>query len=299
MSRRCAFLTTDDLGGFVTDDELAHEPFRRLGWEVEPVPWRRLADPDRFEAVVIRTPWDYPDDPDLFLAVLERIDGSGARLANPLGLVRWNLRKTYLGELEERGVPVVPTVFRHAIDRRGLRRLFDELESDRLVVKPLVGANARDVHVIGRGADDPALSPAEEAHRGRDCLIQPFVTSVTDEGEYSLIFLGGRHSHTIRKLPREGDFRAQEEHGARLSTVEDRADLVTAGDRALAAIDPTPLYARVDLVRLRCGDLAVMELELVEPSLYLRMDPSAPERFAAAFHRWMEEGRQPAGPASR
>lgn len=301
MLRSCAFLTTDDLEGFVTDDELAHGPLRCLGWEVEPVPWRTLGDPARFEAVVIRTPWDYPDDPDTFLAVLERVERSPARLANPLELVRWGLKKTYLRDLGERGVPVVPTVYCDPADgphlerlRDGLRSgsLFDDLRAARLVVKPLVGANARDIRVVERQVPPDRL---EATWRDRGCMVQPFVASVVDEGEYSLVFLGGTHSHTLLKIPGERDFRTQEEHGARLRAVEGRPDLVAAGTRAMATLSSAPLYARVDMVRLGSGELAVMELELVEPSLYLRMDPAAPERFARAFQNWVEGG---AGPLS-
>src|SRR5689334_14121352 len=152
--RHCAFLTLDAPEGWVTDDELAQEPLRALGWEVTTLPWNRPGvDWSRFEAVVIRSTWDYHKRLDEFLATLETIDRSGARLANPLDLVRWNVRKTYLRDLEDRGLPVVPTLWAAGPDEDRLRGLFDELGTDEIVLKPVVSASAYDTFRVRRDSD--------------------------------------------------------------------------------------------------------------------------------------------------
>jgi glutathione synthase/RimK-type ligase-like ATP-grasp enzyme len=282
--RRCAFLTMDNLDGFVSDDALAYGPLRRLGWDVEAVPWRRPAVAwGAFDAVVIRSTWDYQHDPEAFLAVLEQVARSGTRLENPLGLVRWNMNKAYLGDLGRRGVPVVPTAWGHDLGPVDEGAILGRLGTDEVVLKPVVGASGEHTYRLARGSAGWAEAAAAFARRAY--LAQPFVRSVVEEGEYSLFYFAGALSHAVLKEPAAGDFRVQEEHGGVIRALAPSGGLAAAGARALAAVGQAPLYARVDLVRLGGGGYALMELELIEPSLYLRMDAGAPERFARALAR--------------
>lgn len=276
--RNCAFLTTDDLAGYVTDDKLAEAPFAELGWSVEHVPWRQPGGWERFDAVVLRSTWDYHKHPEEFLAVLEEIVRSGTRLANPLELVRWNARKTYLRDLEARGLPVVPTVWD--------RSRFGELDADEIVIKPVISASAFHTYRLRRG--ERWSGEMETAFAGREVMAQPFLRSIVEEGEYSLFHFGGELSHAVLKSPKEEDFRVQEEHGGLIRPVEPPPPLAELGHRIVESLPVPPLYARVDLARLDSGGYALMELELIEPSLYFRTDPESPRRFARAFDAWFQ-----------
>lgn len=284
--RRCAFLTLDDPSAYVIDDELAYGPLHALGWRVEPVSWRRpgVAWND-YDLVVIRSTYDYMTAPDAFLAALGEVERSGTPLFNDLALVRWNLRKTYLRDLAGRGVPVVPTVWRDGLRPGELPDLLRDVGAAQAVVKPVVGANAEgawrlDARTVRQRADE-----VEAWYADRALMAQPFVPAVVEEGEFSLFYFNGEHSHTILKTPRASDFRVQEEHGGQIRSVTADAALLAAGGAALRAIGAAPLYARADLVRANGGNgFWLMELELIEPSLYLRMDEGAPERFARAIH---------------
>ena len=276
--RRCAFLTMDSTQAFVTYDHLLHEPLAECGWQVDEIPWRADADWDAYEVVVVRSPWDYQDDPKHFWQVLETIDRSAARLENPLALVRWNLRKTYLRELETRGLPIVPTRWLEHLVPGDLSALFEAL-GDEIVVKPVVGANADDTFRLTRDAD---FAEVAATFADRACMVQPFVQAVVDEGEFSLFYFGETYSHAILKTPSRGDFRVQEEHGGAIRAVEPETALRTVSDAVFAALSPRPLYARTDFVRLATG-FALMEVELIEPSLYFPYDPASPARFADAF----------------
>lgn len=290
--KQCAFLSMDDLSAFVHYDYLLEEPLARLGWEVTEVPWRDAgADWNRFELVVIRTPWDYQDDPGLFLEVLERIDASSARLENALELVRWNIDKRYLRDLAERGLPVVPTRWGGPDDTPGREALdgcFEAFGSREIVLKPAVSANADDTFRLDRGRADAQAPELEELFRGRAWMVQPFMEGVVEEGEFSLIYFGDTYSHTLLKTPEANDFRVQEEHGGRLRSVEPEPALRSVADAVVASLQPAPLYSRVDLVRSDRG-FELMELELIEPSLYFNMDPDSPERFARCLDAWMQE----------
>ncbi len=283
MLRRAAFLTLSDTSGFVIDDDLALTPLAKRGWEVETLPWnRRGMDWQQFDLVVIRSTWDYQHHAESFLSVLTEIERSGTRLDNSSEIVRWNMRKTYLRDLAACSVATVPTLWREQLGPGELLPLFDELQSDEAVIKPVMSGNAEGAWRLDRVTAQALATEIEAYFSSRPLMIQPFERGIADEGEFSMIYLNGLHSHSVLKAPKRGDFRVQEEHGSEIRAVLPEPALLTAGDAAIAAIGRKLLYARADLVR--SGDeFRVMELELVEPALYLRMDSGAPDRFAAAI----------------
>lgn len=288
--RRLAFLTLEDRGNFVIDDGLAIAELERRGFRVDEVPWRRPGTDWRaYAGIVIRTTWDYQRDLAAFFARLDEIEASGSPLANPAGLVRWNARKTYLAALAASGVPTVPTRSGRGLSTDELRRLPAALGVDELVVKPLVGANADDTYRVRDGAPEPLLVEIASLYPDREWMAQPFLRSIVNEGEYSTFHFRGRLSHAIVKRPATGDFRVQEEHGGLIEAWEASDEARRVADAALAALGDPPLQARLDLVRLPDGGLALMELEAIEPSLYFRMHPEAPRRFADAIEAWLEE----------
>jgi hypothetical protein len=261
----------------------------RRGLDLREAVWDDPAlAPDAFDAFVIGTTWDYQEKAAAFLTALERI-AARRPLFNPLPLVRWNLEKTYLRELAERGVPVVPTRWEPRAERAAIEAAFDALGAEHLVVKPVVGASAWRQCRVRRG--DP-LPPAATLPPGA-AMIQPFLPAAAEEGEYSYVFFGGEFSHCVLKTPAPGDYRVQSMYGGR-----ERAHAPAAADlerarAALAALETTPLYARVDLVRGADGALLLMELELVEPYLYPEQGPEMGEAFAAALERELTNATRP------
>jgi hypothetical protein len=275
----------DSLEDFFAYDHLTYGPLAQLGWEVDEISWRNEnARWDDYDLVVIRSPWDYQSDPERFVKVLQKIDRSAARLENNLQVVLWNINKTYLRDLESQGVKIVPTLWLSPLTRDCLEQAFAEFRVDQIVVKPTVGANADDTFWLRADASSREFEVVEKTFAGRSSLVQPFVHSVVDEGEFSLFYFGSVYSHCVLKRPKSGDFRVQEEHGATIRTTEPQRDLLVAGNKAITAIEEDTLYARVDLVRLPDGRPAVMELELIEPSLYFNYDAESPVRFARALN---------------
>jgi len=283
---RVAFLSIEDLSDFVADDPLVVEPLRRLGHEAEFVPWQAAVDWRKFDGVVIRTTWDYQDHLPAFLRVLLEIE-TQTRLANPLEIVKWNAdKKIYLQDIEKQGGKIVPTIWSETrIDTREIQTWFAQLQTDEIVIKPTVGANAQHTFRLRRGeADGDALSTVYD---GRSYMVQPFMRGIVEEGEFSLFYFNGEYSHAILKTPKAGDFRVQEEHGGIIQAAKPPADLSATGAKIMKCVSPTPLYARVDFVRTEAGEFLVVELELIEPSMYLRQAEHAPRMFAEAIHRWL------------
>ena len=290
---RCAFLTMDGADAFVIYDSDAVGPLAALGWAVDEVPWRSGADWGAYDLVVVRSPWDYHDAPAEFFDVLTEIDRK-TRLENPLPVMRWNLRKTYLRDLAAAGVPVVPTVWLEGLTEPALAEAVGRWGG--VVVKPQVSAGADGTFRLG--PDRSSWAEALLALADRPCMVQPFLQSVVGEGEWSVFAFAGDVSHAILKTPAAGDFRVQEEHGGHIQAVSPGDDLLALTRAALDAVPwPEPLlYARVDAVRLADGSLAIIELEIIEPSLYFPYGPGSAERFAAAVDRLAREPR-PGAPA--
>lgn len=265
----------DGLGDDASDDSLAFAPLAELGWTVDEVPWRQKEVLwEDYAAVIIRSSWDYQKDLDEFLEVLTEIS-KRTKLLNPLPIVRWNAEKTYLRQLEGLGVRIVPTLWAPEWDADW----FASLGCEEVVIKPTVSASAENTYRLR------SESPSVRAEFvGRSYMVQPFMSSILAEGEVSLFYFGGALSHAIRKTPKPDDFRVQEEHGGTIIGIDPEPDLVVAGGEVMRMLGNECLYARVDFVIDDRGDYALMELELIEPSLYLRTDADAAFRFAAAIH---------------
>lgn len=294
MHHTIAFLTTDDLEDFFVWDNLLIAPFAERGISVETISWHaKDIDWSRFTAVIVRSTWDYQDDADAFIATLNTIEKSGTTLLNPLSLMQWNISKHYLQTLSERGVEIIPSAFFKQVDSTIIAGHFTYFDSEELIIKPLISANSDNTFRLTKASLLAQSTDLNTIFADTPCVIQPFLNSVINEGEYSLFYFNGHYSHTIKKVPKQGDFRVQEEHGGQLHTVIPEAQLLATAQHVLAQLPESSLYARIDLLRnhVTCDDLAstatshtwqLMEVELIEPSLYFNMDPASPERFVQA-----------------
>ena len=294
---KCAVLSMDCLDDFEAYDHLIEAPLAELGWQVDTVSWRNNAvNWADYHAVIIRTPWDYQEDAPAFLKVLETIENSTAHLENSLAIVRWNIDKQYLQALQQCNVQIVPTLWQDRLGNKQLtvdaiNQLFAQLGQEQIVLKPRISANADNTFWLTQHNVKQSLSDINQAFASRDFMVQPFIKSVIEEGEFSLFYFNGQYSHAILKTPKADDFRVQEEHGGSLTSVTPEASLLQHADitmQAILQLQQTPLYARVDFVRHNNG-FALMEAELIEPSLYFNMDAESPKRFAEAFVARMQQ----------
>lgn len=229
-----------------------------------------------FDLCVIRSTWNYVHRLDAYLAWAERV-AAATRLLNPFGVVRWNTDKSYLKTLEARGVATVPTAFLGRGSATSLRAVASRRGWTDVVVKPRVGAasfSTRRFRAAAFGAGDRFLA---RCLAGRDMLVQPYLRSVEGRGERAIVWIAGELTHAVRKAPRFSGGREAASTGLRIAP-EERAF-------ALRVLEPHAkdlLYARVDVARGDDGALMVMELELVEPSLFLLQEPRALRRLVRA-----------------
>ena len=284
--RKCAILSMDNLDDFGVYDHLLDQPLQALGWQTEVVSWRsRDVNWSDYGVVIIRSPWDYQDDMASFLQVLSAIEQSTARLENSLAVVKWNINKSYLKSLAVDGVTIVPTLWPEAFDAKQLAEYFTHFCSEQIVLKPRVSANADNTFWLTKANYQAKIAELTAAFANRELMVQPFMADICSEGEFSLFYFNGEFSHAILKTPAQGDFRVQEEHGGALLAISPEPALVAAANQTMQAITNLHgelLYARIDFVRYQAS-FALMEAELIEPSLYFNMDDTSPQRFAKAF----------------
>ncbi len=256
---------------------------QRVSWSRASVQW------EGFAAVVLRTPWDYFERFAEFMGWLDHV-AARTQLLNPPALVRWNVDKHYLRDLEARGVHTVPTVFVERGREASLAQLLHAHGLGEAVFKPAVSGAARHTYRVtpsSAGALEPVWA---ERLQHEAMLLQPLQRSVLDRGEVTVVVIDGQATHALCKRAKPGDFRVQDDHGGTLHDHVPTADELDLAERAMAACDPAPIYGRVDMVRGDDGRPAVMELEVVEPELWLRREPAAAERLAAAIARLVERG---------
>jgi glutathione synthase/RimK-type ligase-like ATP-grasp enzyme len=267
VASRLAWISAASVRGLDEDEPVALPALRAAGLEVDVVDWD---DPDvqwaSYDRAVLRSTWDYTSRLGPFTAWLEAV-APVTELLNPLPMVRWNLDKNYLSDLARAGVPVIPTTF-VAPGRSA------SLPAGALVVKPAVGAGSRGVASFGPDDHGSALAHIARLHDVGTVLVQPLLASVSEQGEWPLIFLDGRYSHAANKRVKLADSGAVDELFAAETNTPHVADAEQIAV-AQAAIDVVterfgvPTYARVDLVRDDEGRSCVLEVELIEPSLFL------------------------------
>lgn len=276
--KKICFLTCKDLDGYVVDDELViRELEKNQDYQITSVPWDADYDWKKFDLVIIRTTWDYVQRINEFLAKLKVI-AQEVPLLNALDVVKWNYHKFYLKELAAKGVKIVPT---HTFTFPGPITPPVSWTQDRFIIKPAVSATAYKTMIVAR---EELNSPKilQELYAG-DWLLQPFLTEI-EKGEISLCYFNKTYSHSIIKIPKTGDFRVQEEHGGDIQSYVPDEELIGMGKKIVDAIAFDLLYGRVDLVKSG-GEYFLMELELIEPSLYFRTNSQSVINFKAALDK--------------
>jgi hypothetical protein len=277
-----ALATCSSLPGFEVDDLPLRRAFEARGavvvepcWDDASIEW------ERFDAVLIRTTWDYMDRCEEFVAWAMRVSKL-TRLHNSAEVARWNTNKSYLRQFEEAGIPTIPTVWIQKGSTPDLLDLVCEQNWKRAFLKPTVGASASGT--LRFDCDEEGVRSATNHLEGllgeQSFMLQPYMQTVESQGELSAIFVDGKLTHGVRKVPVPGDYRVQDDYGATDGAYEFRDRELELASQVVAIAcqhlgEDSLLYARVDFLFGEAGDLLLNELELVEPSLFFRHAPYA------------------------
>ena len=291
----CLFATCEELPGFDPDDELAARALTELGVRVRPAVWTDAGvDWGEADVCVLRSTWDYHRRPKEFARWVDEV-ARLTHLVNPPAVVRWNAHKFYLRDLQSKGVSVVPSEFLERGSSAGLSELLERRKWNEAVIKPAHGASAHGVMHVRR--DGARVREGDEYLRALlqtgDAIVQPYLESIATHHERALVFIEGRYSHAVTKAPfmhanaRLGDRAGMPPGASGEVPVAAAPEEIEVASAALRASPPGHVYARVDVVRDDDGRSCILEVELIEPTLYLYADPAAPSRLA---HALLESG---------
>ncbi|MBL0923227.1 MAG: hypothetical protein IBJ12_02020 [Sphingomonadaceae bacterium] len=246
------------------------------------VDWTMANGLDAFDLVTPLLAWGYQRDCPRWFALLDRLEADNISVANPVRVLRWNSDKAYLAQLAEAGIATVPTRMSDALTPADLDAARVAFDTHILVIKPPISGGADGTYRISAGDAIP------DRVAGQRMMIQPYQPSIASEGEYSLFYFDGIFGHSIIKRPAAADFRVQDQFGGYEEAMPAPNAARVLAEAALAATAEItrsgPLaYARVDMLRDNDGQFRLMELELIEPSLFLRFADDGGAAFARAL----------------
>ncbi|MAV55164.1 MAG: hypothetical protein CMJ28_04330 [Phycisphaerae bacterium] len=274
MTTRLALAKCRNLPDWEVDDHRLHAALHDLGAVVETPNWTDQLDWTAFDLVVPRLTWDYQEHPAAFARWLDAREAEG-KLCNPAPTLRWNMHKRYLRDLADAGVPTMPTIW---LTSKTIDNLIGATDfgRERAFLKPAIGATASGTLPFAVPSEFPKarLHAAELLETFDEVLLQPFCPTVMNEGECSVLFWGGHPSHGVRKIPVPGDYRVQDDFGAKDEPWNPPKEVFEIAERALSVAPGGWTYARVDLLRDPDHGWCVIELEMLEPSLFLRHAPT-------------------------
>ncbi len=278
--RHIAFVTYQKQPEIAQNDRLLVKPLKQMGIEVSPAPW----DDDRndwqsFDLAIFRSCWDYHLRFDEFTTWLTLMEKLRVPIWNPVPLVRWNAKKTYLLDLEKKGIPTIPTILIHQGESKNLADILNKEQWTTSVVKPIIGAWGYKVFKVNETQALEKQKDFDILVKESDVVVQKFMEGVTG-GEWSLVFFGGKHSHSFVRIPKKGDFRVNYAFGGIFHRQIASQELIQQAENVIKTLHAPTLYSRVDLV-VDKEQIYCMELELIEPYLYL--DKTSAEMFAGAI----------------
>lgn len=273
------FVTCNRWPHISQSDTILAEALRARGHNVEPAPWQGdFTHLQEADLILLRSNWDYHYDAPGFAAWLDRVEAAGLPIYNPVALVRWNLHKGYLFDLQAWGIPIPRTALLQA--GADPAPIFYQAGWTEAIIKPLTGASSHLVERVAR-ADLETWSAQTRPQRPDSAwLIQEFCPEIQQTGEWSLVFLAGHFSHAVVKQPAAGEFQLKSQYTDQIRRVTPPATLLHQARRVMSSLPLVPLYARVDGIRSAQGDFLVLELELNEPGLYFTFAPEQAVHFA-------------------
>ena len=287
MSQHIAIVSYFSTGAYDTntidEDKLLSSILKELEISHEIVAWSDPeADWNKFTTLLIKSTWDYFDFYPEFLNWIQKIKKMGIPVLNNLDTILWNSAKNYLLEIEEKGFPVISGLILKKGEEIDPNKISQKIKSDTWVVKPLVSGGAKNTLKIKASEWENYANQVRELVLEEDFLVQPFIQEVQSVGEYSLIFFNQKFSHAVLKTPAKADFRVQHYFGGTIQTIDPSPEMLKSCQALINEFALTSLYARVDGVEID-GVFHLMELELIEPYLFLGLADQAIPNYKAAL----------------
>lgn len=266
----------------VDEDKTLLDFLTNKGLSIERVIWNDpAADWKSYDLAVIKSPWDYHEHIAEFKQWLNHLESLNVKLLNPYERVSWNMDKHYLAEIAASGLAVIPSFFLEKGDRLDLKVLTAHFNTEKLIIKPCISGGAKNTYILTAQNFADHEVQINELLQEEAFLAQPFMPEIHD-GEWSFLFFNGTYSHSLLKVPKDGDFRVQSYLGGSVNVQEGVDKHIEAATAYVEQYAQGCLYARVDGLIVN-GELNLMELELIEPYLFLDTHEEASESYYQAL----------------
>ena len=261
-----------------------------LAWDDPKVDWSGV------KMAIISSTWNYQQQPDAFISWLVRVQQTNCQIVNDPALLQWNVNKQYLLQLEQEGISIPKT---HIL--QSTKEIFDpkwvaKFGSAGVVIKPCISASAEGTRLIKNFSEFIQQEHPADLRDNRSVLLQPFLKSIQEYGERSLIFIEGIYSHAFNKTPAKGDFRVQREFGGTQELFQPTKEEMNFAERVInkiSQLQAQPVYARVDICHDNQNQLVLMELEMIEPELWLSASTKATNQLIDFFLRMIDGAELP------
>jgi glutathione synthase/RimK-type ligase-like ATP-grasp enzyme len=250
-------------------------------WTDEAINW------PKYNLVLIKAPWDYHDNIATFYGWLDKLKNMSIPLLNPYEIIKWNSDKHYLQDISDSGLSIIPTLFIEKNTTIG-STIFDQLSSGKLIIKPCISGGAKNTFVLTPDNFDLHQKNLNDLLKKEAFILQPFIKEIKTSGEWSFLFFDGAYSHSIIKKPRSGDFRVQHAHGGTIHTTEASPFQIETAKIFVNHFAKGCLYARVDGIMVN-NKFLLMELELLEPFLFLSYHPKGFDNYYSALLKFMSQ----------
>jgi glutathione synthase/RimK-type ligase-like ATP-grasp enzyme len=291
VKKKVGYIVYRDEPQINSDDQKAEAPLKEKGISILPVVWD---DPNQdlqgFDAFIFRSCWNYHRFHVEFMKWIEGLEKLQKPIFNSPNLVRWNLNKKYL--LEMQNVILVARTFwwpvKTALTLSQIDSCLQQLPGDQVVIKPAISLNGQDTFLMAKGDRSEILRQIQSLLHSRDVLLQEFLPEIQTSGEVSLLFFDGQFSHAVRKKTKGSEFRIHAEYGGTREGISVSSELVQACAKVVHCLPEKTLYARVDIVETKSGP-SLIELEITDPMLYLAYDSGAADKYASALKKWLDD----------
>lgn len=271
----------------IDEDNFLKRALERLGYSVHRTNWDNANfDWSSTDYIFFRTTWDYFDRYEEFAPWLEEVC-TKTKLINPKELIYWSLDKHYLKDLELAGVHIPKTIFIEPNDQRSLNEVIAPLDWEEFILKPAISGAARHTYRFTKEESSKHEAIFAELIANESMLIQEFQTQITSKGEVAFMVFGGKFSHAVLKKAKAGDFRVQDDFGGTIEVYHPNEKEIAFVERAFAACNPIPVYARIDVIWDNDDQLCIGEIELIEPELWFRLDEQSADRCAEATRKYL------------
>lgn len=269
------------------EDRLVQEALERKGLSVTRIAWENPNfDWSSARLALVRSTWNYSHQVEIFTKWFKKVQQL-TQIVNVPEIIEWNMDKHYLKDLSDKGITIPPTIFAHKGDNISLKAFFEKGGWSEAVVKPTVSAGAKHTYCINAENISEFEAIFKEVIAQEDMIIQPFLKNVIERGEISLMVMNGKYTHAVIKKAKSGDFRVQEKWGGSVHHYNPTPEEMAFSEQAVAACEPTPQYARIDIAYDNEEQIVLIELELFEPELWFRFKPEAADELAESMFEFL------------